>query len=123
MALMNCAYALAGKGKNVLAVDMDLEAPGLSHSLMGQAEVECQSARDVVDLVAWARDLVQAKGSASGEIELAPSIAPDLDEFASTVKGNGLAALRPRLGDVGRLEFLLAHIERDYFQRLQALRL
>ena len=123
MALMNCAYALAGKGKNVLAVDMDLEAPGLSHSLMAQGEVDFQSARDVIDLVAWARDLVQAKGSASAEIELVPSIAPDLHEFASPVKGNGLAALRPRLGDAGRLEFLLVHIERDYFQRLQALRL
>jgi len=30
MALMNVAYTLAGRGRHVLVVDMDLEAPGLS---------------------------------------------------------------------------------------------
>ena len=30
LAVMNVAYTLAGRGRHVLVVDMDLEAPGLS---------------------------------------------------------------------------------------------
>ena len=32
MALMNVAYTLAGQGRHVLVVDMDLEAPGSAAS-------------------------------------------------------------------------------------------
>jgi cellulose biosynthesis protein BcsQ len=37
MALLNVAYALAGKGRHVLMVDMDLEAPGLSGFFFARA--------------------------------------------------------------------------------------
>jgi len=39
MALMNVAYTLAGWGRHVLVVDMDLEAPGLSGFLHRSEEL------------------------------------------------------------------------------------
>jgi len=36
MALLNCAYVLAGIGRRVLMIDMDLEAPGLSYLIERQ---------------------------------------------------------------------------------------
>src|ERR1019366_1396294 len=36
LALLNAAYTLAGRGRHVLVVDMDLEAPGISSFLLGQ---------------------------------------------------------------------------------------
>ena len=39
MALMNTAYRLAGWGRHVLIIDMDLEAPGVSSFLARNHEL------------------------------------------------------------------------------------
>ncbi len=54
MAVLNVAYALADQGHNVLVLDMDLEAPGLSGFLYRNQEIASTARCDIVDLIAWA---------------------------------------------------------------------
>ena len=53
MAVLNLAYALAAKGRHVLVLDMDLEAPGLSGVLHREEEIPGFARLDMVDLVGW----------------------------------------------------------------------
>jgi len=54
MAVLNLAYSLAAKGRHVLVLDMDLEAPGLSGFLHREKEIAGFARFDMVDLVKWA---------------------------------------------------------------------
>ena len=54
MAVLNLAFALAAKGRHVLVLDMDLEAPGISGFLHREKEIAGFARRDMVDLVAQA---------------------------------------------------------------------
>ena len=54
MAVLNLAYALAAKGRHVLVLDMDLEAPGLSGFLHREREIAGFARFDMVNLVSWA---------------------------------------------------------------------
>ncbi|HUU23744.1 MAG TPA: P-loop NTPase, partial [Phycisphaerae bacterium] len=61
MAVLNVAYDLAGRGRNVLILDMDLEAPGLSGFMNRQAGLERQAEFDVIDLVTWAKTFAKTR--------------------------------------------------------------
>ena len=54
MAVLNLAFALAGKGRRVLVLDMDLEAPGINGCLHREKEIAGFARRDMVDLVGQA---------------------------------------------------------------------
>ena len=97
MAAANVAYALASRGRNVLLMDMDLEAPGLSTFFHKSKEVEEKSPLDVLDLLGWA----------DGWVKTHPGEYPDLDAIAKEGPNIGGFFLpvprekvpKPRLGE------------------------
>ena len=52
MALINVAGILAGRGFRVLALDMDLEAPGISYLTQEEGEQTAENRSGFVDLLA-----------------------------------------------------------------------
>ena len=83
MAVLNVAYALVAKGRNVLVLDMDLEAPGLSGFLCRRSEIGAFARCDVVDLVRWAADFSNASRQASEPLDAASF--PPLSDFIVSV--------------------------------------
>ena len=121
MAAANVAYALASRGRNVLLMDMDLEAPGLSTFFHKSKEVEEKSPLDVLDLLGWA----------DGWVKTHPGEYPDLDAIAKEGPNIGGFFLpvprekvpKPRLGEAGRLDLILVDTDRNYLQRFGDLHL
>ena len=58
MALLNTAYVLASWGRNVLIVDMDLEAPGVGGLLTRLGELSPPPAQDLFDLLYYPMNAV-----------------------------------------------------------------
>jgi len=117
LALVNCAYALAGRGRHVLVVDMDLEAPGISGFLRRNeelAEPEAAHPKDILDLL-W--ECVTAVREGKKPAEIASSL-PPVSTYSRPVAAKKLDRLAPTLGELGRLDFLLADDSRDYWRRL-----
>src|SRR5229473_1921955 len=76
MAVMNVAYTLAGRGRHVLVVDMDLEAPGLSgflHRSNELAEPDAAHPKDVLTLLGEATRALRAGGAIE---DMAKSLPP-----------------------------------------------
>lgn len=121
LALVNVAYALAARGRKVLAVDMDLEAPGVSGFLARHGELDTPPERDVLDLLDWAIRLMPEAGDDGWPPERMRQVAPDLGRFACSVRRERLKDLEPELGDLGRIDVLRVDTGRDYFARLQGL--
>jgi len=120
MALMNVAYTLAGRGRHVLVVDMDLEAPGLSgflHRSGELAEPEAAHPKDILTLLGEATRALRAGGAVE---EIAHRL-PPLAHYIRTVAEKKLEALQPKLGKLGRLDVLGTDPERDYMGRLAQL--
>jgi tetratricopeptide (TPR) repeat protein len=115
MALMNLAYAMAAKGRNVLVLDMDLEAPGLSGFMRRQNEVGRYARHDLVDLLLWAK---QTADLASEEAPLDPNLLPPLSDYAVRVPTDNLAKIPERSWDLGRLDVIPIDESRDYYNRL-----
>jgi tetratricopeptide (TPR) repeat protein/cellulose biosynthesis protein BcsQ len=118
MALINVAYVLAARGRAVLVLDMDLEAPGLSGFLLRQEELGRLPPCDMLDLVAWASRTVEEVAEGPHD----ESLFPHLGDFASGVKPEKIAPLRPRLGELGRIDIIPIDESRDYYRRLDRLR-
>jgi Tfp pilus assembly protein PilF len=117
LALVNTAYALAGRGRHVLVVDMDLEAPGISGFLRRTnelAEPEAAHPKDILDLL-WECITGVKEGKKPAEIA---SRLPPVSTYSRPVTPKKLDALAPRLGELGRLDFLVADDSRDYWRRL-----
>lgn len=117
MALLNAAYALAGRGRHVLIVDFDLEAPGVSGFMKRTGEISGTTKYDAIDLVDWACRAASK-----------PSDAQDADAlpFADThfsVPLEKRQSLKPRYGEVGNIDIVGIDTERDYFERLSGLKL
>lgn len=68
MAVLNAAYA---RGRNVLVLDMDLEAPGLSGFLRRHNEIESPARSDIVDLVSWALRAFARDGKRAASLQSA----------------------------------------------------
>jgi hypothetical protein len=120
MAVMNVAYTLAGRGRHVLVVDMDLEAPGLSgflHRSGELAEPEAAHPKDILTLLGEAFRALRAGGAAE---EMAQRL-PPLVHYIRTVAEKKLETLQPKLGKLGRLDVLGTDPERDYMGRLAQL--
>ena len=120
MALMNVAYTLAGRGRHVLVVDMDLEAPGLSgflHRSGELAEPEAAHPKDILTLLGEAARALNAGGTVE---EMAQRL-PPLTHYIRTVAEKKLETLQPKLGKLGRLDVLGTDPERDYMGRLAQL--
>ncbi|MCO6459493.1 MAG: tetratricopeptide repeat protein [Pirellulaceae bacterium] len=118
MAVLNVAYALAGRGRNVLVLDMDLEAPGLSGFLRRHHEIGPLAPRDILDLVQWAvqsADLLQA-----GE-KLDRAALPPLTDYVSRVLPDKLDPMRPDQGELGCVHVIPVDEDRDNYSRLTAL--
>ena len=100
MALMNVAYRLAGWGRHVLIVDMDLEAPGISRST--EFAQPTDGSKDVVDLLTAGLRILE-DGPASNE---KAKQLPPLQSFIRPVIPEKLAPLTPKMGELGRLDLL-----------------
>lgn len=124
MACLNLAYALAGKGRHVLLVDMDLEAPGLSIFMERKGELKTRSEFDALDLVQWAQGIALTSQACAVDEEYVRTQGPPLVAYAVPLRQDDeFKYLRPTLGEAGRLDFIGVHPDTDYFKRLQKLRL
>src|ERR1035437_7439600 len=122
LAVMNVAYTLAGGGRHVLIVDMDLEAPGISGFLQRSnelAEPESAHPKDILTLLGEAARVLR-NGGAADQME---RNLPPLSNYIRAVAEEKLAALRPQLGLLGRLDVLGTDVSRDYNARLAQLAL
>lgn len=126
MALLNVGYALAARGRHVLLVDMDLEAPALSGFLERSRELSPRTARrfDGLSLLLAAKDALKAEPGGLAPQESLPRLAeslPVLEDFARVVPEERLQPLKPKLGQLGRLRVL--GVEDDFVDRLGSLAL
>jgi tetratricopeptide (TPR) repeat protein len=120
MAVMNVAYTLAGRGRHVLVVDMDLEAPGISgflHRSKELAEPDGAHPKDILTLLGEATRALEAGLAIE---EMAQSI-PPVSNYIRAVAERNLESLRPKLGTLGRLDILGTDLDRDYLERLAQL--
>ena len=112
MAVLNLAYALAAKGRHVLVLDMDLEAPGLSGFLHRAEEITGFARLDMVDLVGWA-------SSACPPID--PLSFPTLSDCVVSIPREKLEPIPRTFSEFGRLDIIPVEEERNYYDRLWAL--
>lgn len=96
LAAMNVAYTLAGRGRHVLAVDMDLEAPGLSGFLHRTNELTEPTDAHPKDVLTLLAEAVRAVRSGGPSKDLAANL-PALSNYIRTVAEEQLAPLRPKL--------------------------
>jgi len=121
MAVLNVAYAMAAHGRNVLILDMDLEAPGLSGFLERQNEIDRFAGGDMVDLVSWAKDFSSACEQTSKPLE--PESFPPLSDYAVGVPADKLEKLHCEYAELGRVDIIPVDAGRDYYGRLTKLAL
>lgn len=117
MAVLNVAYALSAKGRHVLVLDMDLEAPGLSGFLSRHGEIGALAGHDMVDLVRWGSDMSRVFAASDG---MDPHSFPPLTDFIVPVLPKELEPL-PHSHSVGRLDIIPVDEERAYYERLTGL--
>ena len=97
MAVVNVAEALASWGRNVLVLEMDLEAPGLSGFYRRNGAPQAPS--DIIGLLTWA-----------------------IANRATAEEGSPLGAFASPAGrQPGRLDVILTREDNDYFNRLSEL--
>lgn len=121
MALLNVAYYLQARGRHVLIVDLDLDAPGASGFLHRAEELIPQdNAGDVVDVLA---EVVRAVRATPDGAEPSP-IDLKVETFLRSVDPEKYApAVHPRVANRARLDVLAADNTRNYAGRLAALEL
>jgi tetratricopeptide (TPR) repeat protein len=112
MAVLNLAYSLAAKGRHVLVLDMDLEAPGLSGFLDREKQIEGFARCDMVDLVKWASSVILPT-------ELGDY--PPLTDYAVEVPPKKVVSGNGNPSESGRLHIIPVQEERDYYNRLAEL--
>jgi len=121
MAVLNTAYALAGWGKHVLILDMDLEAPGVSGFLERNDELvkPAKGARQLDVLTLLGEAVGGARQGMTPE-EIVPLI-PPLPNYLRSVVVEKLAPLRSRIGEVGRVDVVAANFDEQWGRRLAEL--
>jgi tetratricopeptide (TPR) repeat protein len=112
MAVLNLAFALAGKGRHVLVLDMDLEAPGVSGFLHREKEITGFARRDMVDLVSQAF---------SAPLPLDPLSLPPGTEYVVPISSEKLQRTPHPFSELGRLDIIPVDEGRDYYERLTSL--
>ncbi len=112
LAVLNLAYSLAAKGRHVLVLDMDLEAPGLSGFLHREKEITSFARFDMVDLVKWASSV-----NPSHEV----SDSPPRTDYAVAVPPERVVLGHGHPSESGRLDIIPVEEDRDYYDRLAEL--
>ncbi len=115
MALLNIAYGLVAKGRNVLVVDMDLEAPGLSGFMNRGKEIPHFPRHDMLDLLQWAKSTAV---QVTEDSPLDPSSLPPLSDYVVSVLPEKLANLPHKHCELGRLDVLPVEVDREFYDRL-----
>ena len=116
MALLNVAYTLVSRGRHVLILDLDLEAPGVSGFMHRNGELDKPIGahpKDVLSLLYLAMETVRT-GQHADHV-------PPVSNFLRSVRSDKLATLEPKFGKVGRLDVIGADQDRNYFDRLAEL--
>jgi cytochrome c-type biogenesis protein CcmH/NrfG len=121
LALLNVAYTLAGRGRHVLMIDMDLEAPGISGFLQRQNEVELHHRPAESGVLALLEAAMEHLPCEDKGLEAAASALPPLDTLLWSVRPERLETLKPNFGLLGRLDVLGEGLNEGYFQRLENL--
>ena len=116
LALLNAAYTLAGRGRHVLVVDMDLEAPGISSFLLGQKELAAPKTAHPLDVLALLSEAIAAVKAGGAPKDVASNL-PPISNYIRSVADEKLAPLRPKMGQVGRLDVVVADRDHDYWRR------
>ncbi|MBB5037485.1 KGGVGR-motif variant AAA ATPase [Prosthecobacter dejongeii] len=120
MAVLNTAYYLHARGRHVLVVDLDLEAPGASGFLNRTGELlPTKSQGDVVDVLAAVVQSVR-DAPAGTPPELPPLL---LESFLHSVDVEHYAEPKHPRAARARLDVLAADESRNYAARLSALNL
>ena len=120
MALLNVAYRLAGWGKHVLVLDLDLEAPGISAFLKRQDEFAPAEGAHPLDVLSLLGQVVSAVRDGESATRIAEQL-PPLSHYLRRVAPEKLAPLAPKLGSLGRLDIVAADMDRDWCRRLAEL--
>jgi hypothetical protein len=113
LALLNTAYDLVSRGRHVLIIDMDLEAPGLSGFLQRHGELlpaVGPHPQDILSLLSLALDAVRRNVSATD--------LPPISNFIRSVRPEKLSSLDPKFGKLGRLDVIGAEQNDRYLDRL-----
>ncbi len=116
MALLNVAYTLVSRGRHVLILDLDLEAPGISGFMHRNGELDKPIGahpKDVLSLLYLAMEAVRTEQKADH--------VPPVSNFLRSVRFDKLATLEPKFGKVGRLDVIGADQDRNYLGRLAEL--
>ena len=115
MAVLNVAYAMAGRGLNVLVLDLDLEAPGLSGFLHRNKELGSHAPYDMVDLLRWACEVARAPSPVE------QAALPPASDYIVSIPIEKFSTVELEFGGLGRLDFVPVDEGRDYYSRMTAL--
>ena len=125
LALINVAFGLVKRGRNVLVVDMDLEAPGISGFLSRNDELARAFGKDAIDLVGMAIEHAAQNPDATTYDSFFAGV--DGVEYAVPIAKKKLdhLSIKPRLGIQGRLDVIGVRQDEDksFIDRLAALEL
>ena len=119
MAVLNLAYALSAKGRHVLVLDMDLEAPGLSGFLRRHGEIPKCAPKDMIDLLQWARDCSQVSRQKSEPPT--PESFPPLTDYIARGSSEKLRQLAGPYAELGRIDVIPVDEDRKFYKRLTSL--
>ena len=122
MAVLNTAYTLAGWGKHVLVVDLDLEAPGVSSFLTRHGELAPSETERPLDVLTLLQEIVNGVREGRTADRISQDL-PPLENYLRHVDREKLEPLKPRIGTPGRLDVLAADMERNWCGRLANLKL
>ncbi len=123
MALLNMAYYLHARGRHVLIVDLDLDAPGASGFLQRNEELVPENGkRDVIDLLSLVVDTARG-ASSEPDAPLPPLPSLRFEAFLRSVRPDKFAESALVNAPRARFDVLAADMDRDYTSRLSALEL
>ena len=120
MALLNVAHSLVARGRDVLVLDLDLEAPGITGFLQDNEELGSQNTHDILDLVAWAKDFSDLTAKEEFDTKKILSEVPPFESFVVRAIENKLT--ESKLGRHSRLDVVGSRLRNDsYLRRLEEL--
>jgi len=125
LALINVAFGLVKRGRNVLVLDMDLEAPGISGFLSRNDELAEPFGKDAIDMVGMAIEYAAQNPDATTYDTFFANV--DGLEYAVPIAEKKLdhPSIKPRLGIQGKLDVIGVRQDEDksFIDRLAALEL
>ena len=120
MSLLNSAFELAGRGRHVLILDMDLEAPGISNFLFRSKEFQHPPQKDIIELL---KDVLNFEKQ-GGHFKEAAAHIQGISQYISPIKEKKLPPPKSRIGESGRIDVVPALVQdQSYWSRLAELNL